>query len=149
MVTNGSGVLSFAAVGASAGQVIQVVSATSTTASTITSTSFVTTGFSASITPSSASNKILIIVNFNIESTITSYFNIDRNGTLMSSEPSGLGSNQIQNLNAMLGLNFLDSPNSTSSTTYSLFGKLSSGGQSLYFDPNSATASMVLMEIKG
>jgi hypothetical protein len=46
----------------------------------------------------------------------------------------------------MIGLNYLDSPSSTSSRTYTLFGKTNG---TLYFDPNSATASMVLMEIKG
>jgi hypothetical protein len=144
--TNGSGVLSFAGVSASAGQVIQVVSATTTTASTITSSSFVTLGFSASITPSSTSNKILVIVNFTVEATAIAGFNIDRNGTLMSSETWGLGSIQQTNQNTMIGLNYLDSPSSTSSRTYTLFGKTNG---TLYFDPNSATASMVLMEIKG
>ena len=146
LVTNGSGVLSFAAVGASAGQVIQVVSATSTTTSTITSATFVTLGFSASITPSSASNKILVIINCTIEQTVTSAFNIDRNGTLMSAETNGLGSIQETDKNVMIGLNYLDSPSSTSSRTYTLFGKTTG---TLYFDPSSHTASMVLMEIKG
>jgi hypothetical protein len=132
--------------GAAAGQVIQVVSATSTTASTITSGSFVTTGFSASITPSSASNKILVIINCTVEQTATAAFNIDRGGTLMSSETNGLGSIQTDNLNVMIGLNYLDSPSSTSSTTYTLFGRTTG---TLYFDPSAHKASMVLMEIKG
>ena len=126
------------------GKVLQVVHATSTTTSTITSSSFVTLGFSASITPSSTSNKILVIVNFTVEQTNTSAFNIDRNGTLMSSETNGLGAIQTANLNVMTSLNYLDSPSSTSSRTYTLFGKTNG---TLYFDPSSATASMVLMEI--
>ena len=128
------------------GKVLQVVHATSTTNSTITSSSFVTLGFSASITPSSTSNKIFIIVNFIVEATATSSFNIDRNGTLMSSETNGLGAIQTTNVNVMIGLNYLDSPSSTSSRTYTLFGRTSG---TLYFDPGSATASMVLMEIAG
>ena len=126
------------------GKVLQVVTATTTTASTITSSSFVTLGFSASITPSSASNKILVIVNFTVEQTSTSAFNIDRGGTLMSSELNGLGSIQTANLNVMTSLNYLDSPSSTSSTTYTLFGRTSA---TLYFDPASHKASMILMEI--
>ena len=40
--------------------VVQVVNATSETSAATTSTSFVTTGLTASITPSNANNKILI-----------------------------------------------------------------------------------------
>ena len=63
--TNGSGVLSFAGVSASAGQVIQVVNATDSTERSTTSGSFVTASntLSVSITPSSSSNKILILVS--------------------------------------------------------------------------------------
>jgi hypothetical protein len=43
--------------------VLQVVQNTNSTARTTTSSTFVTTGLSASITPSSASTKILILCN--------------------------------------------------------------------------------------
>ena len=128
------------------GKVLQVVTATSTTFLTVTSGTFVTLGFSGSITPASTSNKILVIINCCVEQTATSAFNIDRNGTLMSAETNGLGSIQQTNQNTMIGLNYLDSPSSTSSRTYALFGKTTG---TLYFDPNSAKASMVLMEIAG
>ena len=61
--TNGSGVLSFAGVSPSAGQIIQVVTATDSTSRTISSPSTFTLGGSTltlSITPSSAFNKIFI-----------------------------------------------------------------------------------------
>ncbi len=63
--TNGSGVLSFAGVSASAGQVIQVVTATDSTRRTTTSTSFVTASntLSATITPSSTLNKIFVVMH--------------------------------------------------------------------------------------
>jgi len=128
------------------GKVLQVVTATSTTFLTVTSGTFVTLGFSGSITPASTSNKILVIINCCVEQTAVSAFNIDRNGTLMSAETNGLGSIQQTNQNTMIGLNYLDSPSSTSSRTYALFGKTTG---TLYFDPNSAKASMVLMEIAG
>ena len=147
LVTNGSGVLSFAAVGASAGQVIQVVNATTTTTLTTSSGTFVTLGFAASITPAATANKILIIVTFTFEQTANAQFNIDRNGTLMSSNTNGLGATQVSNLNEFATIHYLDSPNSTSSRTYTLFGKTSG---TLYFIPSSNTkASMTLMEIKG
>jgi len=55
--TNGSGVLSFASGG---GKVLQVVSATTSTTFTTSSSSYADAGLSLSITPSSASSKILI-----------------------------------------------------------------------------------------
>jgi hypothetical protein len=68
LVTNGSGVLSFAAVGAAAGQVIQVVSVnkTDTFSSSATGSGTDVTGMSVSITPSSASNKILVMCSVNV-----------------------------------------------------------------------------------
>ena len=127
------------------GKVLQVVQGTQTASVTTSSASFVTLGLSASITPSSASNKILVILNATIEQTATAHFDIDRSGTLISAVTNGLGSIQSQNVNIIIALNFLDSPNTTSSTTYTLFGKTNG---TLYFDPNTFNkASIVLMEI--
>jgi hypothetical protein len=67
LVTNGSGVLSFASA-AAAGQVIQVVSVnkTDTFSSSATGSGTDVTGMSVSITPSSASNKILVMCSVNV-----------------------------------------------------------------------------------
>ena len=45
------------------GKVVQIVSSTKTDTASTTSTSFTDTGISASITPSSSSNKILILAS--------------------------------------------------------------------------------------
>ncbi len=106
------------------GSVLQVVNATYGTYTTTTSSSFVDTGLSASITPSSASNKILCFVNlsgvgkavgngaanFQLVRNSTSILNFERfAGYNATTSESGIGS---------VATNYLDSPSTTSSTTY-------------------------------
>jgi hypothetical protein len=75
-----------AAAGGGGGKVLQVVQGTRTTNTTTTGTSFVTTGLTASITPSSASSKVLVIFTqsygyFRGTSNMGMGFRIDRAGT--------------------------------------------------------------------
>jgi len=153
LVTNGSGVLSFAAVGASAGQVIQVVTATDTTARNTTSTSYVTASntLSVSITPASASNKIFILCSVSVrgEDGVENYTTLFRGGSNILGA-SGFGY-QYGSSNAaktgVQGLSYLDSPSSTSSLTYQIYFK-SSGG-TITLNDFSGTASITAFEIKG
>jgi hypothetical protein len=111
-----------------AGSVLQVVNATSTSQSTTTSSSFVTTGFSASITPKFATSKILAIAASPCRVTMASgqggAFTIYRNSTNLS----GGGGVQLGGLRAttteIMGtvtISYLDSPATTSSTTYTVY----------------------------
>jgi hypothetical protein len=166
--TNGSGVLSFAGVSASAGQVIQVVSTTKTDTFSTSSTSFVdVTGLSVSITPSSASNKILIIASiYGGNDTQYSFARLMRDSTeiCIGNANSSNTRNSFTNFytadssNYKGGTqNFLDSPNTTSSLTYKV--QMQSGSSSVYLnfggtgDTSSSrgrTASTItVMEIKG
>jgi hypothetical protein len=117
---------------APSGSVIQVVSATKTDGFTTTSGTLVDiTGFSATITPTSTSSKILIISNF-VVGTTNDYpypkLRIRRNGSdiyigdavgsssrLSTTMYTGATSD-IQGVSA--SINYLDSPNSTSALTY-------------------------------
>jgi len=162
LVTNGSAVLSFATVGASAGQVIQVVTATDNTIRSTTSSSFVTGSntLSVSITPSSASNKILVITsvaascsnddNDNILTIYRGATNIGDatggfggvcHGTSAGGTDCGIG-----------GISYLDSPSTTSSTTYQIYFKQAGGG-TVYLNRTTAgvaqKSSITVMEIKG
>ena len=112
--------------------VIQVVSATKTDTFTTTSTSFVDlTGVSVSITPTSASNKILVLATLDIgndPTTSTPQVQIVRDSTPIgigdasgsrtsaTSSANAGGTSNAQSLNA----NFLDSPATTSATTYKI-----------------------------
>ncbi len=153
--TNGSGVLSFATAGGTvAGQVIQVVTATDSTARSTTSTSFVTASntLSVSITPSSASNKIYVLVTAS-GGNINGY---DLYGTIYR-DATDLG-NSTKGLNFMSGgggsptiasivCGVLDSPSSTSSLTYQFYFKANT--QTCTIQNDSSKSSITVFEIKG
>jgi hypothetical protein len=113
------------------GKVLQVVSTTKTDTFTQSQTTTFAdiTGLSVSITPSSASNKILVICNIYTGHTVVTQrtaFRLVRNstsiggGTAVSSRQSAIGQTQLVGTNglASIGINFLDNPSTTSSTTY-------------------------------
>ena len=132
------------------GTVLQVVNNFSASQISTTSNTYVSTGFSASITPSSASNKILILVStmmYAATATSEPQIAVYRGG-------SNLGSFSDTYSNAgpvIAGASFMyvDSPATTSSTTYTLYfrqGNTGSGG-TIYIGPNSTTYGIVLQEI--
>jgi hypothetical protein len=141
-----------------AGSVLQVVQATYSTLTSIASTSFTDTGLSASITPTSSSNKILVIVtqpvNFGRASTaINGYYQLLRGSSSVfnGGRSFGLFVNTAGDMDnsQVLSVAYLDSPATTSSTTYKTQAKLSTtaNSASAAFQNDSAVASMILMEI--
>ena len=135
---------------APSGSVVQVVQSTYTSQVSTTSTSFVTSGFSASITPSSASNRILILISavtYTATSTAEPQISIFRGGVQL-----GIFTDMFSASGAIItpaSCLHLDSPATTSSTTYTIFhrqGNTGSGGFSM-IGPNSTTTNIVLMEI--
>ena len=153
LVTNGSGVLSFAAVGASAGQVIQVLGAVDTVARSTTSTSFVTgsSALTVTITPSSASNKIAIFVCHYAYNTVNnSYYTVYRDATNLGGTEGlgyfGSGSGAVD-----IGISycFLDSPSTTSATTYQVYFRTEGGGGTAYLGRAQQKPQIIVMEIKG
>jgi len=117
-----------------AGSILQVVSATKTNTSSSGSGAWnAISGLSVTITPKSASNKILIFANVSFAQDGSNYdlnFGLFKNSSILSSatgDASGsrgryfMGSNcrefyEMQNT----GMHFLDSPATTSSTTYDI-----------------------------
>jgi len=151
--TNGSGVLSFAGVSASAGQVIQVVSATDSTERATSSTSFVTGAntLSVSITPSSASNKILILVSSNgyTGGDNTAYYTLYRGATNLG---TGDGITMLKTTAGYgnIGLMVFDSPSTTSATTYQVYMRSDALTVRLNYGQGVATKGFITaLEIKG
>jgi hypothetical protein len=151
--TNGSGVLSFAGVSASAGQVIQVLSATDSTLRSTTSSSFVTGSntLSVSITPSASANKILIMVSTTTrlgEDGANGFYTIYRDATNLG---NGNGMSAFSwntgDVRSSIAMTYLDSPSTTSATTYQVYFRSSTGAVQLNF--NSSVTSIIVMEIKG
>jgi hypothetical protein len=115
-----------------AGKLLQVVSTTKIDTFTLAGTSTFTdiTGLSVSITPSSASNKILVLVDITSGQGATSIssFRLVRDstaiggGTASSSRQSAFASGQGVDTNGQFSSSFnhLDSPATTSSTTYKI-----------------------------
>jgi hypothetical protein len=116
------------------GKVLQVVSAAKTDRQTTTSTNTWTdiSGLSVSITPSSASNKILVLFTVNTASSINSHSGIkllrgstdifvgDANGDGFRIFSSWRSMTDTQYHTQPLAGMFLDSPSTTSATTYKI-----------------------------
>jgi hypothetical protein len=134
------------------GSVLQVVSTDATAQSTTTSSSYANySALNTSITPTSATSKILIIASLNLFEGSNSNYQITlyRNSTdLGAGNGNGFmylyGNNSI-NLSFPAIVTYLDSPATTSSITYGIYGKTSSG--TLYFNNGACKVSMTLMEI--
>ena len=114
---------------APSGSVVQVVQGTYTVQQSTTSTSFVASGIAGSITPSSSSNKVLVEVSLNgVTTSASCFYTIYRDSTNL-----GIGTNNCFAVTSStagdnsINLRFLDSPGTTSSVTYTVYYKVSSG----------------------
>jgi len=119
--------------GITTGKVLQVVQTVNTTERTTTSTSFVdVTGLSVNITPSSTSNKILILCNYVGESTTadaSSNYTILRDSTNLANSYFNTIYSSATFSSSPCSICFLDSPSTTSATTYKLqFKRSNSAG---------------------
>ena len=134
------------------GKVLQVVTATETTQRTTTSNSFVTASntLTVNITPSSTSNKILLLGSFAMHMNTSSHlatFTVYRDSTNLGHSTYGFGytystGGNPANTNA---LTFLDSPSSSSALTYQVYIKASGG--TAFISTNGATSTLTALEI--
>jgi hypothetical protein len=150
------------------GKVLQVKQTNKTSTFSTTSTSFVdVTGLNVSITPSSTSNKILVIVDLQVGSRNDSQcmFNLLRDST--SINKGDASSNRIQCFNetqsgenygqSSSSTHFLDSPSTTSATNYKVQMRVT--GSEHYLNQSNAdadasyeartTSSITVYEIAG
>ena len=132
------------------GSVIQVVQSTSTTAFSTTSASMVATGISASITPKFSTSKILVRMTVQVASNANGAgIAIYRATTSIWSPNTFDGSGFYGIYPSIICLNnleYLDSPATTSSTTYNLY-LASRSGLSSTVGTNNAGTVITLMEI--
>jgi len=144
-----------------AGHVIQVVEGTHATEQTTTSTSFVDTTIDVTITPSSASSKILVIASththINGGAPHVGYYTIYRDSTNLGSG-AGFASvwhghpatgNNDDNLATHVCFQKLDSPNTTSPVEYSIYVKSNNTSYTCYWSMNGSTSVITAMEISG
>ena len=148
---------------AGGGKVLQVVTATYATQTTTASTTYADTGLTATITPSLASSKVLILVtqSIGIETTssatdVGGAIRLLRDSTGVFNDTAeyqtsywtnqGSGTFFIVNYTNIM---YLDSPNTTSATTYKTQGRSydTAAGERIKTQVNSATSVITLLEI--
>ena len=161
---------STATISSGVGKVLQVQSSFKSDTDSTTSTSDVAiSGLSLTLTPASASNKVLVQFdvgtmgnNYNAHMFFTVYRSIGGGsysaigqGTGGGSYNYGAGSYAANGYYHTVGHNFLDSPNTTSEITYKLYFRGSSGSYTYYINRRSSddlfrgSTSLTLMEISG
>lgn len=139
---------------APSGSVLQVAQGLSQMLTSTTSTSYVSTPITVSITPISTSSKVLIQVSlgttFSNNSSTTSTITVYRNSTDLAPTSQGFALSTDTG-NEPLSFTYLDSPSTTSSTSYTVYFKTNSntawvGGTN---GGVATTNSITVMEIAG
>jgi hypothetical protein len=135
------------------GSVLQVVNATYSTSVNSQSTTFISTGLTATITPTSATSKILVLSYINIErdtGNVGAGFQLWRNGSNIQQIGAAVGLTGFGNNSyTSFANNWLDSPASTSAQTYTLYfcSSANAGYVNVTNAGASAPAVMTLVEI--
>ena len=136
--------------GVGGGKILQVVEAATTTAATTTSTTYVTTGLEVSITPSATSSKILVFASFItgfVASDRDARFQLYRDSTSVGGGAAndrfvGIGGGQQNADNwftyglQQFNIQKLDSPSTTSATTYKLMFNINTASGTAVFGRN-------------
>jgi hypothetical protein len=134
-------------------RVLQVVTATYATQTSSSSSTFADTGLTASITPSATSSKILVIVQQagcgKTSSDTEEQLQLLRGATSISTFATqvGLTSSTATNIVGTQGVIYLDSPATTSSTTYKTqFRSVANSAQAIV-QANGCMSTIALLEI--
>ena len=138
------------------GKVLQTISTIRATEITTSSTSYVTTNCTASITPSASSSKVLVTIAGAGRQDVaggTAKYTVLRDSTALGSN-TATGFSEISvtggtYIKGSYGITFLDSPNSTSSVAYTLFMKNQTSSTSCRACHNNTNTTVTLMEIAG
>jgi hypothetical protein len=129
------------------GSVLQVVQGTYSTQTSSTSSTWVTTNLTASITPSSSSSKVFVSVSApvgNFSPANVAYLTIYRNSTSLAAGGMQIIYTQSGGYTVWpVAMQILDSPATTSSTSYTAY----MNGADIRFCQNSLPAYITLMEI--
>jgi hypothetical protein len=140
------------------GKIGQVVNGTYSTLATTTSSTFVDTGISLAITPSAESSKIFISIQnaaglARSNQEVGGAFQIVRTSTAIwtgagqTFYQGAFGSVTANEMSAIQTFNYLDSPSTTSATTYKLQHKSSGAGHTIKSQYASTPSIITLMEV--
>ena len=143
------------------GKVLQVVQAATTSSTTVTGVTLTDTNITASITPSSSSSRILVLaavacqmyssgsvnqigMGMSLLRGSTEIFNDNANGEGWYFTN---GYNAYHQMAGIQTINYVDSPATTSSTTYKIQIRANTAANTAKTSDNSRTSSIILMEI--
>ena len=153
MIIDGTNGLTFndSSTQASAGKVLQVVSFSTSATTSTSSTSYVATSLTATITPKFSNSKILVFVNGGELDTNGNgqaiYGTIYRNSTNLA---GAAGTNDAygtsSRIQVPISAAYLDQPATTSATTYTYYIK-TGGAYTIYLNANAVTCTISLLEI--
>jgi hypothetical protein len=147
------------------GKVLQVVHSSTQSTRTVTSTSFTDIFLDATITPSSASSKILVLVNMsqcasnNTNSAVQAFSQLLRGATVIPTSGQMVNGLSVTSTSSnpqvygYVGMSILDEPATTSATNYKLQGRLQTGtssGQAVFHGTQQgpiSTSTITLLEI--
>jgi hypothetical protein len=143
--------------GGGGGKVLQVVSATTSTAVTISTTTLTDSGITATITPTLSTSKILVMISANIclaaATTNEAGGRLFRGATsildfgdyALARDGAASGGNTENLVNH--SITYLDSPATTSATTYKLQGKIRTAGTMFFQFLGVCSSTITLLEI--
>jgi len=134
------------------GKVLQVVSATYATEVNSATTTLVDSGLTATITPSAASSKIIVMVTQSAfkgsaSSANGMRLNINRGATAIYTSDYLLYTGTAMELSSLLTISYLDSPSTTSATTYKTQFSNRTAASTVAVQPSNTTSTIILMEI--
>lgn len=140
---------------AGGGKILQVVTGTTTTATSSASSTYIDTTLTASITPSSASSKVLVLVTQNgmYKTGGSTAESIDiktlRDATAIQTNDITMGRTGTNEFGGFgtYSVAYLDSPATTSSVTYKTQFRNGSGSTNVTVQRNNALSSIVLLEV--
>jgi len=149
--TSGNGV-QIADLVPAAGSVIQVVQGQYSSTVTTSSTSYIATGLTASITPTSTSSKILVLVSHpSTDKRIGNTYlglRLNRNGSLITTITNqDMYNGQVNVTSSNISYTYLDSPSSASALTYSTVFNSGAGNAQVSINWNGGPSTLTLMEI--
>jgi hypothetical protein len=151
VLTVAGGIPSWATPAGGGGKVLQVIQGTTTSQASVTSTSYISTGITATITPSSATSKVLVIWSTTWAKANTTAgglnFKLKRASTYLTLVEGAGYDFSTSGMRGTAGQNYLDSPATTSATTYVVDFANFSGTDSNSVQINSSTGTITLMEI--
>jgi hypothetical protein len=153
MITTASSGQSIPKAALPTGSVLQVVNVTYSTQVSSSTNTFVDTGLTASITPTSATSKILALVQVNGVQKLTGntrgQFKLFRNSTevMYMDDYAGETNSTANNAIGTVGTTYLDSPATTSSTAYKVQFCSGSNVAQVRINTGNGTSTITLMEI--